>query len=369
MSILVTGAKGFLGRNLVATLQNEGYDSVFECDAETTPEQFAAFCQAATFVFHLAGVNRPPDAGDFMLGNAGFTATLLSSLSQYGNRCPILFASSAQAALDNPYGQSKKAAEDMLYAHNHATSATVFVYRLPNVFGKWCRPNYNSVVATFLHNIALAQPITVHDPSANLTLAYVDDVVDEFLRALRGASTPTGQFASVPVTHSTTVGALADLIQSFHQARASLAIPALDDAFTKKLYATYLSYLPEEALAYELNMHTDARGSFTEFARTMGQGQFAVNIAKPGITKGNHWHHTKHEKFLVVSGKGVIRLRAVGSDSVVAISADGEKLKVVDIPPGYTHNIENMGDTDLVTLMWASEAFEPIRPDTFFLQV
>jgi len=369
LSILVTGSKGFIGRNLVATLHNEGYESVYECDADTTPEQLSAFCQAATFVFHLAGVNRPPDAGDFMPGNAGFTATLLSNLNQHGNSCPILFASSAQAALDNPYGQSKKAAEDLLFAHSRETSAPVFVYRLPNVFGKWCRPNYNSVVATFLHNIARAVPITINDPSANLTLAYVDDVVDELLRALRGVISPTGQFASVPVTHSTTVGALADLIQSFHHARASLAIPALDDAFTKKLYATYLSYLPAEALAYELHMNADARGSFTEFARTMGQGQFSVNIAKPGITKGNHWHHTKHEKFLVVSGKGVIRLRAVGSDSVVAISADGERLKVVEIPPGYTHNIENIGDTDLVTLMWASEAFEPQRPDTFFLQV
>jgi len=369
VSILVTGAKGFIGRNLVATLRTAGYTDIFECDADTTPSQLDAFCSAATFVYHLAGVNRPQDTAEFMAGNCGFTATLLSTLKRRANYSPIVFASSAQAALDNPYGKSKQAAEDLLLSHSSATGARVHIYRLPNVFGKWCRPNYNSAVATFCHNIALGLPITMHNPETELKLVYVDDVVDEFVQALRREAQVVDSYCSVSLAHIVTLGALADLLYAFRDGRHALTIPNLNDAFTKQLYATYLSYLPAENFAYPLTMHSDARGSFTEVMRTVGQGQFSVNITKPGITKGNHWHHTKHEKFLVVNGCGVIRLRAVGSESVISFAVSGEKLEIVDIPPGYTHNIENTGEDELVTLMWASEPFDPKRPDTFMMQV
>ena len=369
MSILVTGAKGFIGKNLVAELKNQGNISINECDADTTPAELEAYCQVATFVYHLAGVNRPQNNTEYMTGNSGFTAALLAMLQKHNNNCPIVFASSAQAALSNPYGQSKKAAEDLFSAHSLATGAKVMVYRLPNVFGKWCRPNYNSAVATFCHNIARGLPITVNDPSTELNLVYIDDVVAEFVRALHGQANIQHNYCVVPTTHHIALGALADLLYSFRDSRTNLTVPNLSDALTRKLYATYLSSLPESDLSYSLKMNSDERGSFTEFVRTVGQGQFSVNITKPGITKGNHWHHTKHEKFMVVSGSGIIRLRVVGTDAVISCRVSGDSLQVVEIPPGYTHNIENLGESDLVTLMWASEPFDKDRPDTYMARV
>jgi len=369
LSILVTGAKGFIGKNLVAELKNQGNIGINECDAETTPAELEAYCQAATFVYHLAGVNRPQNNTEFMTGNCGFTAALLAMLQKHNNNCPLVFASSAQAAQDNPYGKSKKAAEDLVLAHGQETGARVLVYRLPNVFGKWCRPNYNSVVATFCHNIARGLPITIHDPSTELNLVYIDDVVTEFVGALHGQAHSLNDYRAVPVTHHISLGALADLLYSFRDSRANLSVPNLSDTLTRKLYATYLSALPESALSFPLKMNSDDRGSFTEFVRTVGQGQFSVNITKPGITKGNHWHHTKNEKFMVVSGHGVIRLRVVGTDAVTSCHVNGDLLQVVEIPPGYTHNIENLGTSDLVTLMWASEPFDKDRPDTYMARV
>lgn len=369
MSILVTGAKGFIGKNLVAELKNQGLTGVNECGTHTTAEELSVFCQKATFVFHLAGVNRPQDPAGFMTGNQGFTAALLAALKEHGNNCPIVFTSSAQAALNNPYGLSKKAAEEILFAHGQATGAKVLIYRLPNVFGKWCRPNYNSAVATFCHNIARGLPISIHDRGTQLTLVYIDDVLAEFTGALRGEEHRTGSYCAVPVTHTAALGDIADLLYSFRESRSSLTVPNMADPFTKKLYATYLSCLPEDILCYPLAMNTDARGSFTEFVRTVGQGQFSVNITRPGITKGNHWHHTKVEKFLVVSGNGVVRLRAAGKKDVTECRVSGDKLQVVEIPPGYTHNIENLGEDDLVTIMWAGEPFDPNKPDTYTLKV
>jgi len=369
LSILVTGAKGFIGKNLVAELKNQGFMDIFEYDIDTSTTELDSFCQSATFVYHLAGVNRPQNNTEFMTGNCGFTAALLAMLQKHNNNCPLVLASSAQAALANPYGQSKKAAEDMLFEHSQATGAKLFVYRLPNVFGKWCRPNYNSVVATFCFNIARDLPITIHEPSTELNLVYIDDVVAEFVRALHGQEHSLDNYCIVPITHHIALGDLADLLYSFRDSRTNLTVPDLTDAITRKLYATYLSSLPESALCYPLKMNSDARGSFTEFVRTLGQGQFSVNITKPGITKGNHWHHTKHEKFMVVSGHGIIRLRVVDTDVVTSFHVSGDSLQVAEIPPGYTHNIENLGESDLVTLMWASEPFDKDRPDTYMARV
>ena len=380
MNILITGAHGFVGKNLLASLQNirDGKDkttdlpvnlNLMEYDLDTDPALLDGYCAEADFVFHLAGVNRPKEPGEFMAGNFGFTSTLLDTLKKHGNSCPILISSSIQAALDNPYGQSKKAGEDLMFDYGKETGAKVLVYRFPNVFGKWCRPNYNSAVATFCYNIAHGLPITVNDRSVNMTLVYIDDVVVEMIRALQGKENREGAFCKVPVEHKVTLGEIVDLIKSFKASRAERGVPDMSNAFTKKLYATYLSYLPTDQFSYPLKMNTDARGSFTEILRTPDRGQFSVNISKPGITKGNHWHHTKNEKFLVVSGKGVIRFRRVDEAQIYEYYVSGDKLEVVDIPTGYTHNIENLGDTDLVTFMWANEPFDPAKPDTYFLEV
>ena len=305
-----------------------------------------------------------------MSGNFGFASTLLDTLKKHGNTCPVMLSSSTQAALGNPYGQSKKAGEDLFFQYAKDTGAQVLVYRFPNVFGKWCRPNYNSAVATFCYNIAHDLPITVNDRSVVMNLVYIDDVVTELIHALEGkANLRADGFCAVPTVHTITLGDIADLIVSFRASRESRDVPDMGDAFAKKLYATYLSYLPEDQFSYPLKMNVDARGSFTEIIRTPERGQFSVNISKPGITKGNHWHHTKNEKFLVVSGKGVIRFRKVGEEKVLEYFVSGERLEVVDIPTGYTHNIENLGDTDMVTFMWASECFNPEKPDTYFLEV
>src|SRR5690554_649101 len=369
MKILITGALGFIGKNLVVELKNRGYEDIFEYDRETDPILLDEYCKEADFVFHLAGVNRPKEQGEFMEGNFGFTSTLLDTLKKYNNNCPIMISSSIQAELDNPYGQSKKAGEDLLFNYSKETGAKVLVYRFPNVFGKWCRPNYNSVVATFCHNVAHDLPIQVNDPSVVMNLVYIDDVVSELINALNDNENKRGNYCEVPVVHTITLGEIVDLIYSYKNSREERSIPDMSNPFTKKLYSTYLSYLPKNQFSYELKINVDHRGSFTEFIKTIERGQVSVNVSKPGITKGNHWHHTKNEKFLVVSGKGVIRFRKIDTDEVIEYFVSGEKLEVVDIPTGYTHNIENLGDTDMVTIMWANEPFDPNKPDTYYLEV
>lgn len=397
MNILITGAKGFVGRNLVSQLHNiqsgkarnypvSGTDlKVFEYDVDSDPAELDVYCKNADFVFNLAGVNRPKDQAEFMKGNFGFASTLLDTLKKYNNTCPVMISSSSQAALNNPYGESKRAGENLLFDYAKETGAKVLVYRFPNVFGKWCRPNYNSAVATFCNNIANDLPIQVNDPGVVMNLVYVDDVVDELIGALTGGEHyegttnytdytneegQDGRFCRVPTVHTITLGGIVDLLYSFKEMPGNLNVPDLGDSFTKKLYSTYLSYLPKEKFSYPVQMKVDDRGSFTEIIRTPDRGQFSVNISKPGVTKGQHWHHTKNEKFVVVSGHGLIRLRKIGTDEVIDFEVSGEKIEVVEMIPGYTHNIINLSDTEeLVTFMWANEPFDPNRPDTYFEEV
>jgi len=369
MKILVTGAKGFIGKNLIEELRNRKYDDIFEYDRDTESFLLDGFCKEADFVFHLAGVNRPKEQSEFMEGNFGFTSDLLNSLKKNNNTCPVMISSSIQAELDNPYGESKKAGEELLFNYGKETGSKVLVYRFPNVFGKWCRPNYNSAVATFCHNVAHDLPIKVNDPNVVMNLVYIDDVVNELINALKSKENKVGDFCEVPVVHSITLGEIVNLIYSFKNSREDRSVPNMSDEFAKKLYSTYLSYLPEDQFSYDLKMNVDQRGSFTEFIRTPDRGQVSVNVSKPGITKGNHWHHTKNEKFLVVSGKGVVRFRKIDSDEVLEYFISGDKMEVVDIPTGYTHNIENLGDSDMVTIMWANEPFDPEKPDTYYLEV
>ena len=369
MKILVTGAKGFIGKNLVAGLKNRNYRDIFEYDMDSDLCVLEKYCKEADFVFHLAGVNRPQNPDEYMEGNAGFTSDLLDMLKKHRNTCPVMISSSIQAELDNPYGRSKKAGEDLLISYSRETGAEIFIYRFPNVFGKWCRPNYNSAVATFCHNIARDLPITVNDPNVVMRLVYIDDVVDELINALEGKENRKGYFCEVPIVYTVTLGEIVRLIHSFKKSREEISIPDMSDDFTKKLYSTYLSYLPEDKFSYELKMNIDNRGSFTEFIKTPDRGQISVNISKPGITKGNHWHQTKNEKFLVVSGKGVIRFRKIDSDEIIEYYVSGDKLEVIDIPVGYTHNIQNLGDTDMITVMWANEPFDPENPDTYYMEV
>lgn len=372
VKVLVTGAAGFIGRNLVERLRSgecPEVTEVIEYTLETPEELLAEYCATCDFVFHLAGVNRPQTEDEFTTGNVDLTTRLLDALRQ-GSRAPVLITSSTQAALDNAYGRSKRAAEEVVFGYGREAGSPVFVYRLPGVFGKWSQPNYNSVVATFCHNIAHGLPVTINDPAAPITLVYIDDVVREFIRALRAEATPGDDgYCTVPVVHETTVGAIADALRGFRESRTDLSVPRMDDPFIKKLYSTYLSYLPTDAFSYPLDMRADARGSFTEILRTADRGQFSVNITKPGITKGQHWHHTKNEKFVVVAGEGVIRFRAVGEDDVIEYRVSGAHIEVVDIPPGYTHNIENVGSDDLITFMWSNECFNPEDPDTYPLNV
>ncbi len=368
MNILVTGSKGFVGRNLIAELKNCGYN-IYEFDVDSPKETLDEYTKNCNFVFHLAGVNRPEDPNEFMKGNYGFTLELLEKLKAHNNKSPILLTSSIQAELGNPYGKSKKAGEDLLFQYSKENNVEVYVYRLPNLFGKWSKPNYNSVVATFCYNIARDLEIKINNPESELTLCYIDDVLDEFKRALTNKPTKKGDYCYVPVAYNTTVGELAQIIKSFKETRKNLDIPNMSNSFIKKLYSTYLSYLPEDKLSYELKMNVDNRGSFTEFIKTLDRGQVSINIIKPGITKGNHWHHTKNEKFLVAYGEGVIRFRKIDSQEIIEYKVSGDKLKVVDIPPGYTHNIENVGKTDMVTVMWANEPFDPENPDTYYLEV
>lgn len=369
MNILVTGAKGFLGKNLIAELKNNGYNDIFEFTRESDPSLLETYAKECDFVFHLAGVNRPKVEKEFMEGNFGLTGKLLELLKKNGNKAPVLFTSSIQAEMDNPYGRSKKAGEDLLFDYYYETDAKFYIYRLPNLFGKWSKPNYNTVVATFCHNISRDLDIQINNPDAELNLSYIDDVLDEFMRALEGNPTMQNGFCVVPVTYNIKLGELAELIRSFKESRTNLNIANMEDALTKKLYSTYLSFLPQDQFSYDLKMNCDHRGSFTEFLRTPERGQVSVNVSKPGITKGNHWHHTKNEKFLVVSGEGLIRFRKIGSEEIIEYRVNGEKLQVIDIPTGFTHSIVNVGESDLVTVMWANECFDPEKPDTYFVEV
>ena len=396
MKILVTGAKGFVGKNLCAALKNvadgkdktRGIDSditVYEFDIDTDKNLLPEYCKDADFVFNLAGVNRPENPEDFMNGNFGFASELLNSLKAAGNTCPVMLSSSLQATLvgryaEGEYGKSKKAGEDLFFNYSNETGAPVFVYRFPNLFGKWCRPNYNSAVATFCNNIANDLPIQVNDRAIELQLLYIDDLVDEMFNILKGQAhrceydgletvdKEDGKFCYCPIVHKVTLGEIVDLLDTFKNQPSTLTIPEIPyNSFAKKLYSTYLSYLPKEKVSFPLKMNVDPRGSFTELLKTEKCGQVSINISKPGITKGQHWHNTKWEFFIVVSGKGLIEQRKIGSDEVLQFYVSGEKIEAVHMLPGYTHNIINLSDSvDLVTVMWANEQFDPGKPDTFF---
>ncbi|MBP3706070.1 MAG: capsular polysaccharide biosynthesis protein CapF [Clostridia bacterium] len=382
MKILVTGANGFIGKNLCMALRNiaDGKDrsfgginieKIYSFDVDADIALLNEYCSDCDFVFHLAGVNRPKEESEFLEGNFGFTSTLLETLKKNGNNCPVMISSSIQASLDNPYGRSKKAGEDLMFGYGEETGAKVLVYRFPNVFGKWCRPNYNSAVATFCNNIANDLPITVNDRNYLMTLVYIDDVVAELISALKGNETKDGKYCKVPIEHKITLGEIVDFIYLFKNQPKTLLMPPIPQgSFEKKLYSTYLSYLPKEKTSFPLKMNVDARGSFTELIKTEKCGQVSVNISKPGITKGQHWHNTKWEYFIVVSGKGLIQQRKIGTDEVLQFEVSGEKIEAVHMLPGYTHNIINLSDTeDLVTVMWANESFDPDKPDTFFEEV
>ena len=381
MKILVTGAEGFVGKNLIAQLENlrdgkasfEGLGTdieIYPYDINTDKALLDEYCRKCDFVFNLAGVNRPETEEEFMSGNFGFASTLLETLGKYSNTCPVMLSSSIQASLDNPYGKSKKAGEDLFFEYSEKTGAKVLVYRFPNIFGKWSRPNYNSAVATFCNNIARDLPITVRDREAIVWLVYIDDVVEELLNALVGKENKTGKYCEVKTSYKKTLGEIVDTLYKFKESRKTLALPdCTEGSFEKKLYSTYLSFLAEDGFSYPLKMNEDERGSFTEIIRTASNGQFSVNISKPHITKGEHWHHSKNEKFLVVKGRGVIRFRKIGEEKIYEYYVSGDALEVVDIPTGYTHNIENLGDGDMVTFMWCNECFNPDKPDTYRLKV
>lgn len=397
MKILVTGARGFVGRNLVSQLRNirDGKAGnyalsgekleIFEYDVDTDPSLLDDYCRQADFVFNLAGVNRPKDTSEFMKGNFGFASTLLETLKKHGNKCPVMLASSIQATLvgryaASDYGKSKLAGEELFFEYSHETGAKVLIYRFPNLFGKWCRPNYNSAVATFCYNTAHELPLQVNDPSTRLEFLYIDDLVEEMIAALEGKEhrcefngvetilQEDGRYCAAPVTHKVTLGEIVDLLHAFSRQPATLVMPEIPPhSFAKKLYSTYLSYLPKEKVAFPLKMNVDARGSFTELLRTENCGQVSVNISKPGITKGEHWHHSKWEFFMVVSGHALIQERKIGTDEVLEFEVSGSEIKAVHMLPGYTHNIINLSETeDLVTVMWANEAFDPSRPDTYY---
>lgn len=398
MKILVTGAKGFVGKNLVTNLYNikDGknrtrdlkIEDIFEYDIDSKPEELKKYCKECDFVFNLAGVNRPKEQSEFMEGNFGFASTLLDTLKKYNNNCPVMLSSSIQATLigrygTSDYGKSKLAGEELFFDYSKETGADVLVYRFPNLFGKWCRPNYNSAVATFCNNIANDLEITVNDRSTELELLYIDDLVEEMLDALEGKEhhcefdgvetviKEDGRYCAVPVTHHVTLGEIVDLLESFKAQSTSLVMPEIPyNSFAKKLYSTYLSYLPKEKVSFPLKMNGDDRGSFTELIKSENIGQVSVNISKPGITKGEHWHNTKWEFFIVVAGHGLIQERKIGSDEVIEFEVSGDKIEAIHMLPGYTHNIINLSDTEnLVTVMWANEQFDPNHPDTFFEKV
>ena len=369
MKILVTGAKGFIGKNLVSTLDREDKYEIICIDRENSKEELEKGVLNSDFIVHLAGINRPKNEEEFFEGNTGLTEEIIEILKKNNKTTSILITSSIQADLDNSYGQSKKRAEEALIKYMADTKGNVFIFRLPNVFGKWCRPNYNSAIATFCHNIARGEEVWISDPSKEMTLVYIDDVVRNIKNVIDNEKTYIPGYQNVDIEHKATLGEIVDLINSFKESRKSLMIPNMENELTKKLYSTYLSYLPEKDFSYPLKMNVDNRGSFTEFIKSKDRGQVSVNISKPGITKGNHWHDTKNEKFLVVSGEGVIRFRKVDSEEIIEYTVSGEKLEVVDIPVGYTHSIINTGERDMVTIMWVNEIFNPEKPDTIYLEV
>ncbi|MDR3645391.1 MAG: NAD-dependent epimerase/dehydratase family protein [Clostridia bacterium] len=369
-NILVTGSDGFIGQNLCAALERDAGIRLLRYDIGGTRERLMDFVGRADFIFHLAGTNRPPDAAGFDSGNRGFTERLLSLIEDVGRKPSLAFASSTQAVLDNPYGVSKKAAEDAVRAWSQRSGESAFIYRLPNVFGKWSRPNYNSAVATFCHNLARGLPIQLHDAAAKLSLVYIDDVVADFLSALGGRRQASSDgFCHVRPVFETTVGAVAELIGRFAHSRDTLVMPLLSGDFECDLYATYISFLPEDGLSYPLDAKRDGRGWLAELIKSDGFGQIFISQTKPGVTRGNHWHQTKTEKFFVIRGEGLVKLRKVGSQDVLEYRVSGEKPEAVDIPPGYAHCITNTSDTDLITLFWSDQIFDPQKPDTFFLEV
>ncbi|NLM20114.1 MAG: capsular polysaccharide biosynthesis protein CapF [Clostridiaceae bacterium] len=398
MKILVTGAKGFVGRNLVESLKNIRYKKdrtrhfsvkeVYEYDIDSTKEELEMFCEKADFIFHLAGVNRPKNEKEYMEGNFGFSSVLLDTLKVYNNKAPVMLSSSIQASLEgryaeSDYGKSKLAGENLFFAYAEETGSKVYVYRFPNLFGKWCRPNYNSVIATFCHNIANDLPIKINDRSIELEMLYIDDLIEEMFWALKDKAhrchydgivpipNDGGKFCYCPITHKVTLGEIADLLETFHEQPNTLVMPEIpDNSFAKKLYSTYLSYLPQGKTSFSLKMNRDERGSFTELMKSDKTGQFSVNISKPGITKGQHWHHSKWEFFIVVSGHGLIEMRKIGTNEVRSFEVSGDKIEAIHMLPGFTHNIKNLSYTeDLVTVMWANEIFDPEKPDTYFEEV
>lgn len=371
MKILVTGSKGFIGKNLVAELSNQGYEDILHFNRDTDWNLLEKYTNECDFVFHLAGVNRSENEEEFMKGNAQFTSQLLELLKKNNNKAPILITSSIQAEQDNPYGKSKRTGEKLMFEYEQQTGAKVYVYRLPNVFGKWSKPNYNTVVATYCNNVARNMNIKINNPDAQLTLCYIDDVIKEFSSILNNQIDIDNEEKTYKISkeYQITLGDLAKTIKSFKENRNNLMVPDMGNEVTKKLYSTYLSFLPENNFSYDLKMNIDQRGSFTEFIKIPDRGQVSINVSKPGITKGNHWHHTKNEKFLVVSGKGQVRFRNIGSDEIIEYNVTGDKLEVVDIPTGYTHSIVNTGKNDLVTVMWANELFDQDNPDTYYVEV
>ncbi|EGT0681627.1 NAD-dependent epimerase/dehydratase family protein [Clostridium perfringens] len=369
MKVLITGAKGFIGKNLVSTLDREDKYEIICIDRENSKEELEKGVLNSDFIVHLAGINRPKNEEEFFKGNTGLTEEIIEILKKNNKNTSILITSSIQADLDNAYGQSKKGAEEALIKYMADTKGNVFIFRLPNVFGKWCRPNYNSAIATFCHNISRGEEVWISDPSKEMTLVYIDDVVRNIKDVIDNEKTYIPGYQNVDIEHKATLGEIVDLINFFKESRKSLMIPNMENELTKKLYSTYLSYLPEKDFSYPLKMNVDNRGSFTEFIKSKDRGQVSVNISKPGITKGNHWHDTKNEKFLVVSGEGVIRFRKVDSEEIIEYKVSGEKLEVVDIPVGYTHSIINTGERDMVTIMWVNEIFNPEKPDTIYLEV
>ena len=368
-TVLITGSNGFMGKNMVAELKTRQCYELLTYDIEDTVEELEEFLTRADFIVHLAGVNRPKDEKEFIEGNKGLTEKIIELLKKHNKKTPILLSSSIQADRDNPYGVSKLGSEKAIKKWMKDTGVPGYIYRLPNAFGKWCKPNYNSAVATFCHNVAHDLPIQVNDPSVVINLVYIDDIVNEFIAAIEGEANVQGEYCYVEPVHPLELGKIVELIYSFKQSRENLSVADMSDAITKKLYSTYLSYLPKDQFSYPVKMNVDNRGSFTEILRTADRGQFSVNISKPGITKGNHWHHTKNEKFVVVSGEGLIQFRKIGTDEIIEYHVSGEKIEVVDIPTGYTHNIINKGTTDLVTFMWCNECFNPEKPDTYFEEV
>lgn len=369
MKILITGANGFIGQNLTKKLCYENKHIIFCYSRHSTKDELDAFTKECDFVFHLAGVNRPKDDKDYFEENVAFTATLLNHLKINKNNCPVMFSSSIQVAFNNPYGLSKKAEENLILEHSEEVGSKVYIYRFSNIFGKWAKPNYNSVVATFSHNIANELPISITNPDNDINLMYIDDVINELNELIMDKSNQLIHHKSIRRVYKVKLGDVANHLYSFNELRKNFSVPIINDHFQKKLYATFLSYLPSNKLIYDLDMHIDLRGSFTEFIKIYGGGQISINISKPGITKGNHWHQSKSEKFLVVSGEGIIRLRDIRNKEVLEYKVSGRKLQVVEIPPGYAHLIQNIGNTEMVTIIWANEHFDSIQPDTIFEEV